>query len=290
MSERTDWAEHMAQEFLRYIDTNGTVPWAQGWVTDGVFPANPTTGAEYKGINSIILGIYQAARGYSTPYFCTFRQMTQAGGEFVKDAKGQGLPVVVWKPIVKEDDEGNVKRYGFWRSYTVFSVDLMEGIATPCSDRPEPFTPGEAVSRLESGYVNGPSIRWIESAQAYYTPATDQITLPNRGQFISELAYAETLAHELSHSTGHESRLNRDLKGFGCKQDYAKEELVAEISAAIVMQRMGLEPNIPAMADYVNGWRKAISTDPKIVLSAASKADRAARMVMGITDTKEEAA
>lgn len=289
--ERKDWAAAVSAEILHYIDSNGTVPWAKGWVTDGLWPSNPISGTEYRGINHILLGIYQQMRGYSTPYFCTVKQMISKGGKFVVDAKGQGLPVVVWKPVVREDKAtGEVKRWGFWKGYTVFSLDLMEGIATPSSDRPEPFTPSEAVKSLDAGYEGGPSIRWIESAQAYYTPATDEITLPLHSQFVSEIAYAETISHELCHSTGHSKRLDRDLKGWNCQQDYAKEELVAEIGAAIVMQRLGLEPEMRGMASYVKGWRDKISDDPKLIVSAASKADHASRMVLGITDTKEQAA
>ena len=291
MAEHKDIATSISAEILRYIDEHDTVPWAKGWVTDGIWPSNPLSGTEYKGINHILLGIYQQIRGYSTPYFCTFRQMVKAGGTFSGDAKGQGLPVVKWNPIVREDEEtGEKKAFGFWKAYTVFSLDLMEGITTPSSDRPEPFTPSKAVKQLDRGYENGPSIRWIDSAQAYYTPATDQITLPKHEQFVSEIAYAETISHELCHSTGHESRLDRKLAGWNRTDEYAKEELVAEIGAAIVMQRMGLEPPLRNMASYVKGWRDRISDDPKLIVSAASKADHAARMVLGITDTKEEAA
>lgn len=289
--ERKDWAAAVSAEILHYIDTEGTVPWAKGWVTDGLWPSNPVSGWEYRGINHILLGIYQQIRGYSTPYYCTVKQMISKGGSFRTDAKGQGLPVLFWSRITKEDkDTGKTKTFGFWKGYTVFSLDLMEGITTPSSDRPEPFTPSEAVTALEAGYAGGPSIRWIDSAQAYYTPSLHQITLPKREQFTSEIGYAETLSHELCHSTGHESLLSRDLKGWACQQDYAKEELVAEIGAAITLQRMGLKPEMRSMAAYVKGWRDKISDDPKLIVSAASKADHASRMVLGITDTKEEAA
>lgn len=290
--ERKDWAAAVSAEILHYIDTEGTVPWSKGWVTDGIFPSNPVSGWEYRGINNILLGIYQQIRGYSTPYYCTVKQMASKGGKFIADAKGQGLPVLFWSRITKEDkDTGKTKTFGFWKGYTVFSLDLMEGITTPSSDRPEPFTPSEAVASLEAGYTGGPTIRWIDSAQAYYTPSLHQITLPKREQFTSEIAYAETLSHELCHSTGHESLMDRDLKGWACQQDYAKEELVAEIGAAITMQRMGLQPEMRSMAAYVKGWRNKISDDPKLIVSAASKADHASRMVLGITaDTKEEAA
>lgn len=149
-TEKVDWAAKISEEMLHYIDTNNTLPWMKGWVTDGIFPSNPVSGTEYRGINSMLLGLYQQARGYSTPYFCTFRQMVAAGGSFIGDAKGQGLPVVYWNRIVREDDKtGEKKAFGFWKGYTVFSLDLMEGIATPRSDRPV-ITISDAVAGLES--------------------------------------------------------------------------------------------------------------------------------------------
>lgn len=289
---RLTTVESTAKLIVDAIDSGDTVPWSKGWVIDGVWPTNPVTGTIYKGINPMILGIMQAARGYSSPYWVTFKQMVAKGAKFNQDAKGTGVPVVYWNKIVKPDPDNpdKMKAFGFWKGYTVFNLDLIDGIELPVVERPEPFTLDEALLSLQKGYEGGPSIRHIESAQAYYTPALHQITLPNVEQFLSSLDYGNTLSHELCHSTGHESLLDRKLVGWNCQQDYAKEELVAEIGSVMVLQMLGLEVNLPKSAEYVRGWRKAIHDDPNIIISASSKAFHAASMVTGFNQNTEEVA
>lgn len=287
---RMSVAETTAALIVKAIDDGDTLPWSKGWTVEGIWPSNPVTGTVYKGINPIILGIMQGTRGYSSPYWVTFKQMIGKGAKFNRDAKGTGVPVVYWNRMVKPDPDNpdKVKAFGFWKGYTVFNVDLIDGIELPETGHRVPITLDDALTTLQAGYAGGPTIRNIPSAQAYYTPALHQITLPTLEQFLSPLAYGETIAHELCHSTGHESLLNRNLKGWNCRQDYAKEELVAEIGAVMVLQMLGLDVDIPRAADYVRGWRTAIHDDPNIILSAASKAYHAAALVTGINhDTKE---
>jgi antirestriction protein ArdC len=290
--ERLSIEESTAAMLVKAIDEDDTVPWSKGWTIDGIWPMNPVTGTIYKGINPMILGIMQAARNYQSPYWVTFKQMVAKGAKFNQDAKGTGVPVVYWNSMVKpdKDDPEKMKRFGFWRGYTVFNLDLIDGIELPPVEKRDPITLDEALITLREGYEGGPTIRHIPSAQAYYTPSLHQITLPTLEQFLSSLEYGHTLAHELCHSTGHEDLLKRNLVGWNCQQDYAKEELVAEIGAVMVLQMLGLDFNLQKSAEYVRGWRTAIHDDPKIIISAASKAFHAASMVTGFNQSTEEVA
>ena len=284
--EPTDWAARVADAFTRYIEENNTLPWLKGWTTDGIFPCNLNSKHTYQGINALLLGMMGTMRGYSTPYYLTIGQMNKMGGKFKDwegDAKDNGLPIVFWKPLKVEDRvTGKDKMIFFLKGWTVWNIAHMEGIEVPVVER-EPVVLSDALAALRHGYEGGPSIVETLSAQAYYTPSLHQVTIPSLSQFISEMAWGETMAHELIHSTGHPDLENRFEKGYvGGHEAYAKEELVAEIGAAIVLQRLGLEPEMQRMADYVKGWGSKIKDDPRMLISAANKADKAANRVLGI--------
>lgn len=279
-----DWKQRVADEVSRYIEQNETLPWLRPWNIDGIFPMNLQTRHEYRGINAMLLGMYMGVRAYETPYFLTINGMNRMGGRF-RDwnvAQSQGLPIVFWKMMRGTDPKtGEEKTIPLLRGWTVYNVALIEGIALP--ERPEAVPIGVSLEQMEANYVGCPTIVHEPSAQAYYSPLFDQITLPLREQFTSEVGYGETKAHELCHSTGHSSRLARFDDKSNPHEAYAREELVAEIGAAIILQRLGYEPEMARMAEYVRGWASRIKDDPNLLISAANRADRAANMVLGLT-------
>lgn len=281
-----DWAQRVADEMSRYIEQNETLPWLKPWNVDGIFPMNLQTKHEYRGINALLLGMFMQARGYDTPYFVTMNGMKKLGGSFKDwdgDAHDKALPIVFWKMLRVEDkDTGKDKTVPLLRGWMVWNVSHMEGIDLP--PRPEPaFTDvPHAIAHMEDQYPNPPKIKHEPTAQACYSPLFDTVYLPMQTQFTSISGYAETKAHELVHSTGHSTRLARFGDNDDPHQQYAREELVAEIGAAILMQRIGIDPDMPRMADYVRGWGSRIKDDPKMLISAANKADKAVNMVLGI--------
>jgi len=158
----------------------------------------------------------------------------------------------------------------------------MDGIEIPDAVKFEPldFKPIEAAEQLAAGYLAGPAVSHDGGQQAFYRPATDSVHMPGKTRFASVEEYYSTLFHELSHSTGHSSRLDRKLdtnpKPFG-SSDYGKEELVAEMSAAFLCSHAGIQPTvIENQAAYLGGWLKQIKADKKLVISAAGQAQRAA--------------
>ncbi len=284
-----DWKQRVADEVAHYIETQDTLPWLRPWSTNGVFPMNLQTKHEYRGINALLLGMYMGARGYEFPYFLTINGMKKLGGTFDdwEASKDKGLPIVFWKMLPGTDKKtGEPKMIPLLKGWTVWNVAHFNGIEMPAL--PDPIVVPDGVERMFDAYPNPPEVRHEPSAQAYYSPLFDRITLPNKSQFTSEIGYAETKAHEGVHSTGHSSRLGR----FDDKDEphtaYAREELVAEIGAAIMLQRLGLEPDMRRMSDYVQGWGSRIKDDPNMLIGAANRADKAVNLILNIEQEQQQ--
>jgi antirestriction protein ArdC len=279
-----DWKQRVADEVAQYIEQSNTLPWLRPWSVNGIFPMNLQTRHEYRGINALLLGMYMGVRAYETPYFLTINGMNKMGGRFRdwEEAKSQGLPIVFWKMMRGTDQKtGEEKVIPLLRGWTVYNVALVDGIDLP--ERPTAPVIGDGIAGMEANYVNPPKITHEPSAQAYYSPLFDSITLPLKEQFTSEIGYGETKAHELCHSTGHSSRLARFDDKSNPHEAYAREELVAEIGAAIILQRLGYTPEMARVAEYVRGWASRIKDDPNLLIGAANRADKAANMVLGLT-------
>jgi len=263
---------------------NGIVPWRRPWNTAGVMPTSLTSGKEYRGINALILAICGAE--YSRPLWVTYKQAQALGGTVRKGEKS--LPVVYWSRFVKENAEGEIVKAGaFMKYYSVFNVAQCDGITIPAEydiER-EPVETLPALNDIVARYVNRPEIYYREQGRAYYNPASDSITLPPVSAFENAESHAYTLCHEMIHSTGHQSRLNRFAENetpahFG-DANYAREELVADIGAQILLSENGISYDMENSASYLAGWLKALKNDPSLIMSAAGKAQSAADRVQG---------
>ena len=123
-----------------------------------------------------------------------------------------------------------------------------------------------------------------EGDRAFYRPSTDEVVLPIRKQFMSTAEYYSTVFHELTHSTGHASRLNRLTQAaFFGSEDYSKEELVAEIGAAALVNHVGLETSnsIRNSAAYIQNWLKVLRDDKRFIVSASGRAEKAVNLILG---------
>lgn len=173
------------------------------------------------------------------------------------------------------------------RHYSVFNAEQCEGIEVPGPSEakaPEPFIPIEAAAAIADGYRGSPRIEH-RGGTAFYRPSEDRIQIAEPERFVDRESYYATLFHELVHSTGHTSRLDRGLDSdpspFG-SPDYSKEELVAEMGAAFLAAQSGISPaTVEQSAAYINGWRKKLGSDPKLVVHAAGAGQRAADWIMG---------
>jgi antirestriction protein ArdC len=272
--------ERITARILDLLET-GTVPWHQPWSSAATLPRNLFSQRDYHGINVWLLG----SMGYSSPFWATFKQVAEAGGNVRKGE--HGTPVVFWKVYDKprQDTTGNddVDKRFVLRAYYVFNAAQVEGIAVPVLETIiHPFTPLEVCEKLVGNMPQRPAITH-GSTQAFYRPSTDEVRMPNPTLFANCCEYYSTLFHELTHSTGHASRLNRatlkDMVKFG-DVSYAREELVAEMGAAYLCGVCEIDNHtVTNSAAYLAGWKKALRNDPTCLIIAASQAEKAANFI-----------
>ena len=271
----------------------GVVPWRKPWTTTGGgLPANFASGKNYRGINVLNLWCIGAAKGYSSDLWLTYKQAEELGGQVRKGEKA--APVVFWKILdvaCKINPENDPKKIPLMRTYSVFNVEQVDGLKLPVIEEREPVDVLAAEIAILEAYQGRPSVANVRGDRAFYSPKLDIIQLPERDQFDTAAGYFETLAHELSHSTGHADRLGRfdrdHATPFGCAS-YAKEELVAEISAAILAATYGVQIDTEQTAAYIGSWLKALKDDRGLLVSAAQAAQRAADMVAGVSHQAKE--
>ena len=273
--------EIITEQILERLKS-GDIPWHRPWI-GGEAPKNLVSKKEYRGINTFLLG----SSRYSSPYWLTFKQAQELGGT-VKKGETSSM-VVFWKQIgVKKDDEITEKMIPLLRYYRVFNVEQCEGIdekKIPMLNLNQDFQPIEQCEELVNGMQNKPSIKH-EDSRAYYSPSNDYVNMPQKQAFDKEEFYYAVLFHELGHSTGHESRLARknqgDWSAFGTEK-YSKEELVAEMTAAMLCGVCGIENiTIENHAAYIQSWLKKLKDDPKMVVLAAAQAQKAADYIQNV--------
>jgi antirestriction protein ArdC len=266
----------------------GVVPWKKPWNAATDAPRNLITGKSYRGINSFLL----ASSGFSSPYFLTFKQCCDKGGQIKAGEKG--LPVVFWSTVSVEDrSTGDEKEIPFMRYYTVFNAEQTT-IALPAAEKVErAFNPIEAAERIVADMPDRPDIRYQQS-KAFYHPLFDFINMPKQELFCSDEAYFGTLYHELGHSTGNFKRIGRkgvtETSYFG-SHEYSKEELIAEMTAAFLCAEAGIvQATIDNSAAYISGWLRALKAKDNraMVIQAASQAQKAADYVLGIQNSCTE--
>ena len=264
----------------------GIIPWQKPW-NGGECCISHTTGKPYSWLNQLMLG-------GKVGEWLTFKQCKAEGGNVKRGEKG--CPVVFWsfndKKIKDVDADGNeviriVRGHPFLKYYTVFHIDQCEGIKPKFDKEIKTYDndPIEAAENIVKTYFDREActLNIYQSSKAFYSPSTDSVTVPQMSQYEVSEEYYSTLFHEMTHSTGHESRLNRIVKvaAFG-SEDYSKEELVAEMGAAMLVSTAGIdcEKAFRNSVGYLQGWLKALSNDNKLIVVAAGKAEAAVKYIL----------
>jgi antirestriction protein ArdC len=270
--------DRITERILQKLE-HGIVPWHQPW--NAGISRNLVSHQPYRGINVWLT----ASAGFASPYWLTFHQANALGGGIQKGARG--TPVVLWKWLEVDGDGDTIdsRRVPLLRSYTVFNLEQTTGIDAPVDVHTPAFQPIERGEAMVAHMPQRPEIRH-GAARASYHPMADVIHMPHVAWFDTAEAYYATLLHELTHSTGHASRLNRatltDLCPFG-STNYSKEELVAEMGAAFLCGVCGLENRtVDNSAAYLASWLRVLNHDRQMVIVAAAQAQRAADSIQGV--------
>jgi len=264
----------------------GTVPWQKPWKARTGLPRNFVSKNPYRGINVFLL----LAMMYESPFWLTFRQVSQLGGSVRKGEKA--CPVVFWKQTTTEDKESSEQKKKYLlRFYHVFNVSQCDGLKIGTEPVQENVIakPEEIVAGMPQ-----PPLMKHGMTHAYYSPREDCVGLPPRERFERTEDYYSTVFHELVHSTGHEKRLKRstlaEKSGFG-SNPYCKEELIAEMGAAFLcgLAEIG-ERTIDNSAAYLKGWLEQLRQDKMLIVQAAAQAQKAADFILGRTFEESEVA
>ena len=258
----------------------GTPPWRRPWDRDKaggpMRPHNATTGASYRGINTLVLGMSPMACMTCDPRWATYKQAADRGWQVRKGSRG--TPGFFYKPI-ELSESGNAdsrKLIPLLRSFTLFHASQIDGIPPYIAPAVEqaPWREPEAPALIAR---NSQAVIRVGGGRAFFSPATDHVQMPPTVAFRSPAAYASVLLHELGHWTGTKERLNRDLRNTFGSHDYAREELRAELAQVMICAELGIEDcDFTNGAAYIADWLGKLRDDKKEVFRAASDAQRIA--------------
>jgi antirestriction protein ArdC len=284
----------ITDRIIAAIESDGLLPWRKPWAGGAMAPRNLKSGKAYRGINVFLLG----SLGYASPFFVSFKQAKQLGGHVKKGE--QGTPVIFWLwPDEKRKAEAAAagrQAFPIIRYYQVFNTSQCEGIThkrlteweeEQKTERPE-HEKIEAAAAVVAGWEDSCPIEY-GMGQAYYSPAADKIGMPAAEAFETGPAFYCTLFHEMAHATGHSKRLNRfpadtASQAFG-SESYSEEELTAEMAASFLAAESGIDAAayLDQSAAYVASWLQRLKGDSKLVVQAASRAQKAADSILGRT-------
>jgi antirestriction protein ArdC len=260
------------------------MPWHR-WGNTLNQPINAITGRPYRGANVLQLWFAAELERSSCGRWATLRQWSAAGGKVRKSERA--TPVIFWKTTRassdKPDKEADRSPRLIGRCYHLFNEAQVENVQS--REQESRLSPDQRFAASESFIAAlGADIR-PGGDRAFYSPASDQICLPNFEQFRDPLSYYAVASHELVHWSGAKHRLDRELGGRFGAQSYAAEELVAEIGAAFIAAQLGLslEPR-EDHARYVNSWLQVLRSDSRAILTAAAKAQEAVDYLVGLSD------
>jgi antirestriction protein ArdC len=245
-----------------------------------VMPRNASTGRCYSGINVLILWGAVVQHGFSGQGWLTFRQALALGGHVRRDE--HGTAVVFADRFIPDAEHERARERGddprtipFLKRFTVFNTDQCEGLPEEATIASPPAPDGLILPEVEALIrASGADLR-IGGGRAYYDVIGDFVRVPPPQAYFEPVNWHRTALHELGHWCGSRTRLNRDLSGRVGSKSYAKEELVAEMTAAFTCATLGIVPTV-RHADYIGAWLEVLREDDRAIVRAASAASKAA--------------
>jgi len=279
-----DMYEEIAAKFIAALE-QGTAPWRKTWTGGTAGAPRNIAGRPYRGVNTFLL----ACQGYASPFWMTFNQARAKGWSVRKGQKGTA--VIFWKLL---DDEKSpvvngehTRKIPILRYFVVFNAEQVDGVPAKFLPAAPPVrTETEATAaakKIADDFFARPGAPTLTTGgtQPRYSPLLDEMVVPPAGAFESDAAYYATLFHEMGHSTGHAKRLDRGLTGAFASHSYGREELVAEMTAAFLSADAGIaDQTFDNSASYLASWIKTIKEDPKSIVWAAGRAQKAADLIL----------
>ena len=269
------------------LEAGGLPPWRKPWNGGGGgFLPLRHMGVPYRGVNVLILWIQGEAMGYGSSHWLTFKQALEYGGSVRKGEKSTAI--LFCQPISKRETaaDGTEADSKFWiaKTYRVFNADQCDGLPEKFATKPvNPLDPAQRIEHADAFIANTQADIRFGGGSAFYRPSEDYIQLPHYRDFTSPEGFTGTALHELAHWTGAPHRLNRFSVADRTKQDYAQEEIVAELASCFLSAALGIEPvTTPDHAAYLAFWIEAMKADPRYLFTAASKAQAAADFLHGM--------
>lgn len=275
--------EEITNRIINQLE-NGEIPWHKPWhgVTSGAY--NRVSKKPYSLLNQMLL--------MHDGEYATYKQWSDLGGTVRKGEKSE--MVVFWKIFQVEEEENGKKvkkSIPLLKYINVFHVSQVDGVE-PKSLKPIEHNPVEEAEKIKSDYADREHllIEELITNRAFYSPSRDYIQVPCKEQYDNVNEFYSTLFHEMVHSTGHKDRLGRldanaKLASFG-SEDYSKEELIAEIGSAFLMNHVGIETSktFKNSAAYIQSWLKVLKDDNRFIVSASSKAEKAMKYILGVKE------
>ncbi|MCW2474464.1 ArdC family protein [Candidatus Symbiopectobacterium sp. NZEC151] len=275
---QTDICQTVTNHIIAALEA-GVKPWICPWQrVPGMsgLPSNFATGVAYSGINIMLLWCSASKQGFSDPRWMTYKQAKAVGGQVRRGE--HGTTGIFYTTVEKENEAGDIEHFPMLKTFIVFNVEQIDGLSR--DDAPTlPAETFETLSRVETLFHHSGATITEKGQNAFYRPSTDEIWLPERRLFSDAANFYATGLHELVHWTGAKSRLNRDMKGRFGSEDYAFEELIAELGSAFLMADLGITGEVQHES-YIAAWLKALKDNKRYIFKAASAASKAHRYLM----------
>ena len=267
----------------------GRLPWVQPWGASSVqaplaVPKNAARRRRYSGINVLMLWGAVVQHGFPGQSWLTFRQALAMGGN-VRTGE-RGTTVVFADRFIPDQERARAREQGdepnaipFLKRFTVFNAAQCEGLPDDLAVIPPPLSEGLILPEVEALIrASGADLR-LGGDRAFYSPALDYIQVPRPEAYFEPINWHRTALHELGHWSGAPNRLGRDLSGGYGSKCYAREELVAEMTAAFTCATLGITPTV-RHADYIGSWLEVLREDDRAIVRAASAASKAAEFLL----------
>ena len=294
--DRTSLYDAITSKIIAELEA-GRVPWVQPWGTAVAkaalaMPKNAATARSYSGINVLLLWGAVIEHGFPCQSWLTFRQALSLGGN-VREGE-RGTTVVYADRFVPNGKKERARETGeeaqtvpFLKRFTVFNLAQCENLREDLAVVVPPPPPG-LIERKVEVLIKATGIDFrIGGDRAFYVPSADYVQVPPPQAYFEPINWHRTALHEISHASGAQHRLNRDLSGSFGSRKYAFEELVAEISAAFCCASLGIAPTV-RHADYLGSWLECLREDNRAIVRAASQASKAAGYILGFLPQGDE--